>query len=155
MDKDKISKFYCTNYKNLLTKLTNSKHICKYSDILYINDDNNSISKREYKYITSLQGKKMLYYFKHNIDDIIYIGESHTINDKWSSIDRMKQHFQQSQDSGLLARVMSKDNKSEYDAIVYLNDVDIYYIDLTDKSEYFIKTLESFCIDCYKPKYNK
>ncbi|MDO4926914.1 MAG: hypothetical protein Q3980_14805 [Turicibacter sp.] len=143
--------------------------------------------KRKYIKINELSHKKGVYFFykeKADIIDYLYVGECHVVNEKWDITYRLKQHFQKSQKSGLLYRIMDDKpinisekidrinsqqfdegakkkqrseeiKKAEKKAINSLKGVKIGYFDLSDKDEAFILLTESILITNCDSKYNK
>ena len=162
-------------------KSTQLEEICVCDDVF------KTKGKREYVKINKLSGKKGVYFFfKKSDNDVkyLYVGECHVVNEKWDITYRLKQHFQKSQKSGLLYRVMNdkpikisetidKVNSQQFDkqvkkeqkskaiqeaenkAIESLKGVKLGYFDLSDKDEAFILLTESILITHCNSKYNK
>mgnify|MGYP001068435771 CR=1 FL=1 len=150
-----VFELYETRIKDVKAYITNQNnfsYICCCKNIFKDKMENN------YNKINTLEKKKGVYcFYEENNDNIIfwYIGECHVVNNKWDITYRLKQHFQESQSSGLLKRVMDKHNLSREHAIEKLNNVKIGYFDLSAKDEASILLAEYILITNCDPIYNK
>lgn len=155
-DKDvDVFKLYESRIKDVKAYISNQKnftYICCCKEIFNKKNNNN------YTKINKLKNKKGVYcFYEENNEDISfwYIGECHVINDKWDITYRLKQHFQKSQGSGLLNRVMLKYSEDKDSAVKRFNNVKIGYFDLTNMDEACVLLAESILITNCNPIYNK
>lgn len=154
-EKATVFELYCKRIKDVQIYLSSNKlqYICSCKDIISNNNNNNNYSK-----LKTLSKKKGVYIFYKEVNDNIdywYIGECHVINGKWDVTSRLKQHFQPSQKSGLLYKVMESEQVDKNKGSRVLKDVKLGFFDLTEYDEAFILLMESILIINCDPEYNK
>ena len=151
-----MKKFQSDVYSNFTYAVIDGiKYVAKYGNIYFVEKDS---LKKDYTKLNEVKDKKGVYIFTEidiQEERVIYVGESHDTSNGWDLYHRLQQHFRITQKSCLLFKVSNVNSKNEKETVAFLKDINIYYVDLSDRSAYNIKAIESFLIDYYKPKYNK
>lgn len=139
--------------KQLCSIFDNYMDLCYYADIR-----SNSMCDGDYSNIDFTKQDKGVYiFFKEKSKEIIYIGETHENETKWSIFKRLNQHFQPSQQTCVLYKCMHKYcNQNEQKALDWfqINKVKIGYIPMNDKKTDYISEVEKFLIYIFKPEFN-